>query len=90
MASVKSFVLRFVMALAAAGALASCQTTGQKYPYGSELSISIPYNPYDFDPAELEEEAQAHCNAYGLRAVYVDETIDPKSVRWRYRHYHCV
>ena len=35
-------------------------------------------------------QAQAHCEAYGLRAVYVDETIDPNSVRWRYRHFDCV
>ena len=70
-------------------AAAACETA-PTYPYGSEPSISIPYNPYDFDPEELLQEARAHCNAYGLDAVYVDETIDPKSVRWRYRHYSCV
>ena len=56
----------------------------------SNESISIPYDPYDFDPDDLLAEAQAHCGAYGLRAVYEDETIDPQSVRWRYRHYRCV
>ncbi len=52
-------------------------------------SISIPYDPYNFNPDELNSEAQAHCAAYGLKAVYEDETIDPTSVRWRYRHYSC-
>jgi len=53
-------------------------------------SISIPYDPYDFDPDDLLAEAQAHCGAYGLQAVYEDETVDPQSVRWRYRHYRCL
>lgn len=73
-----------------ATALGACETAGPEYPFGSEPSISIPYNPYDFDPDKLLEEARAHCSAYGLNAVYVDETIDPQSVRWRYRHYSCV
>ena len=64
---------------------AACET----YEPSSE-TISIPYDPYDFDPADLQAEADAHCSAYGLRAVYEDETIDPSSVRWRYRHYRCV
>ncbi len=80
---------RFWLCLIGAGLLAaSCETTGA-YPSGSE-SISIPYDPYNFDPDEMLEQAQAHCAAFGLRAVYVDETIDPQSVRWRYRHYSCV
>ncbi|MHA7872833.1 MAG: hypothetical protein ACX939_10830, partial [Hyphococcus sp.] len=74
------------LALAMLGACA----TEQGYRYGTEPSISIPYDPYDFDPDDLMAEAQAHCEAYGLRARYVDETIDPQSVRWRYRHYECV
>jgi hypothetical protein len=73
--------------LAASAALAGCQTTGPSRP---GQSITIPYNPYDYDPDELNAAAQSHCGAYGLRAVYVDETIDPGSVRWRYRHYDCV
>ena len=70
--------------------MSACATTEDQYPYGSEPSISIPYNPYDFDPDKLFDEASAHCGAYGLSAVYVDETIDPQSVRWRYRHFSCV
>ncbi|GJL92658.1 MAG: hypothetical protein DHS20C04_23170 [Hyphococcus sp.] len=58
--------------------------------YGTEPSISIPYDPYDFDPDDLQAEADAHCNAYDLNAVYDGETIDNKSVRWRYRHYRCI
>ena len=68
-------------------ALAACQT-----PYQSNSgpqSISIAYDPYDFNPADLQAEADAHCSAYGLAAVYDDETIDSQSVRWRYRHYNC-
>ena len=74
------------LALTAAGALAGCETTD--YVDGNP-SISIPYDPYDHDPAELGREAKAHCEAYGLKAVYQDETIDPQSVRWRYKHYVC-
>ena len=55
-----------------------------------EQSISIPYDPYNFDPADLQAEADAHCSAYGLVAVYDDETVDTQSVRWRYRHYRCL
>ena len=73
------------LGLAALG-LAACATQ----TVVSNESISIPYDPYDFDPDDLLAEAQAHCGAYGLRAVYEDETIDPQSVRWRYRHYRCV
>jgi hypothetical protein len=53
-------------------------------------TVTIPYDPYDYDPEDLLAEAQAECKAYGLNAVYEDETVDPASVRWRYRHYRCV
>ncbi len=56
----------------------------------TQPSISIPFDPYEFDAKELLKQAEAHCEAYGLKAVYLDETIDPHSVRWRYRHYLCV
>lgn len=69
--------------------LGGCQTTPDIDPR-SDLSISIPYDPYNFDPQRLDSEAQAHCDAYGLRAVFEDETIDNQSVRWRYRHYACL
>ncbi|MEO1243441.1 MAG: hypothetical protein AAFX54_16140 [Pseudomonadota bacterium] len=75
----------FLAGLLALG-LAACATQ----TVVSNESISIPYDPYDFDPDDLQAEAQAHCGAYGLRARYVDETVDPQSVRWRYRHYNCV
>ncbi|MEM9014719.1 MAG: hypothetical protein AAGB02_06395 [Pseudomonadota bacterium] len=78
-----------LMLIAAASLLASACVTYEQ-DFGEAPSISIPYDPYDFDPAELLAEADAHCEAYGLRAVYDDETIDPQSVRWRYRHYSCV
>jgi len=65
--------------------MAACAT-----PAPDNQTISIPYDPYDFDPADLQAEAEAHCSAYNLRAVYEDETVDPNSVRWRYRHYRCV
>ncbi len=55
----------------------------------ADLSVSIPYDPYNYDPERLVREAQAHCDAYNMRAVFVDETIDSQSVRWRYRHYDC-
>ena len=77
------------LAVAIALGLAACVTTPSHEP-GTGQSITIPYNPYDYDPDELMAEAQAHCSAYGLNAVYVDETIDPNSVRWRYRHFECV
>ncbi|MEO1250732.1 MAG: hypothetical protein AAFW81_00120 [Pseudomonadota bacterium] len=77
---------RFLLIAAATALLAACVTQ----PAPDYETISIPYDPYDFDPADLQAEANAHCNAYGLRAVYEDETIDPSSVRWRYRHYRCV
>ncbi|MEM9168215.1 MAG: hypothetical protein AAGC56_01070 [Pseudomonadota bacterium] len=72
----------------AALCLAGCATTGDRG--GDGQSISIPYDPYNYDPDEMYQEAQAHCGAYGLNAVYVDETVDPTSVRWRYRHFDCV
>ncbi len=67
----------------------ACASTSN-YPPGGERSVSIPYDPYNFDPQRLDEEAQAHCDAYNLQAVYEDETIDNQSVRWRYRHYVCL
>jgi len=70
--------------------LSACVANEGDYARGTEPSISIPYDPYNFDPQEMLEEAQVHCGAYGLNAVYVDETIDPQSVRWRYRHYSCI
>ncbi|MEE2690534.1 MAG: hypothetical protein VX640_03225 [Pseudomonadota bacterium] len=73
--------------IGAALGLSACVTT--KEP-PRQRSITIPYNPYEYDPDELFRAAQQHCEAYGMRAVYVDETIDPNSVRWRYRHYDCV
>ena len=66
-------------------ALAACATAEPE----EFQTISIPYDPYDFDPADLQAEADAHCSAYNMRAVYEDETIDSSSVRWRYRHFRC-
>lgn len=76
----------FVCILVAA---ASCTTTPGRLPTANANSVTIPYNPYDYDPDDLQRQADAHCSTYGRRAVYVDETIDPSSVRWRYRHYNC-
>lgn len=84
-----SAVLKSLLAGLALAGLSACATT-EGYQYGTEPSVSIPYDTYDFDPDELLAEAQSHCKAYGLNAVYDDETINPESVRWRYRHYLCV
>jgi hypothetical protein len=73
-----------------AGAAACATTGGMRSPTANANSVTIPYNPYDYDPDDLQRQAEAHCTTYGRRAVYVDETIDPSSVRWRYRHYNCV
>lgn len=82
-------VLRMAAAGLTAAMLASCASDPGP-AYGTEPSISIPYDPYDFDPDDLQAEADAHCNAYNLRAVFDGETVDNQSVRWRYRHYLCV
>lgn len=79
---------KFMIAGAAFAALGACATADVDYSGAPTTSIS--YDPYDFDPDDLLAEAQSFCDAYGLRAVYEDETIDPQSVRWRYRHYRCV
>ena len=84
-----SAVVKGLLVAASVAALAGC-VSDEGYLPGTEPSISIPYDPYDFDPDELLAEAQSHCAAYGLNAVYDDETINPQSVRWRYRHYSCV
>ncbi len=76
------FAVMFALVL-----LAGCVTPQENY--GSNETVTIEYDPYDFDPADLLAEAQAHCGAYGLSAVFEDETADPQSVRWRYRHYRC-
>jgi hypothetical protein len=79
-------------ALAAAGAMAiaACETYSST-PTGTKESVSIPYDPYNYNPDELQDRANAHCRAYGARgARYEDETIDPNAVRWRYRHFRCV
>ncbi len=83
-----SVLLKTVFAGAALAMTAACASDpGPRY--GTEPSISIPYDPYDFDPDDLQAEADAHCNAYNMRASYDGETINPEEVRWRYRHYRC-
>lgn len=86
--SFTAYAGRAAIGVALAALLASCATT--EPPNARQRSVTIPYNPYEYDPDELFRAAQQHCGAYGMRAVYVDETIDPNSVRWRYRHYDCV
>lgn len=73
----------------AAAALCSCETYPTD-PRGNAESVSIPYDPYNYDPNELNDRAEAYCRAYGRHAYAEDETIDPNAVRWRYRHYRCV
>lgn len=75
-------------AMAAMIAIAAC--AGYPNYAGTGESVTIPYDPYNYDPDELLAQAEAHCNAYNRRAVYIDETVDPNSVRWRYRHFRCV
>ena len=82
-------LVKLVAASAVAFALVAC-VTGGGYGSDGEQSISIPYDPYDFDPDDLLAEAQTHCGAYGLRALFDGETVDQQSVRWRYRHFLCV
>jgi len=72
---------------ALASGLGGCAATAPAPP---AESVTIPYDPYNYDPDELIAAAQSQCEAFGLTAVYVDETIDPNSVRWRYRHFDCV
>ncbi len=80
---------RCVLAFVGAAALSACVSdTGPRY--GEEPSITIPYDPYDFDPDDLQAEADSHCAAYGRSAVYDGETANPQDVRWRYRHFRCV
>ncbi|MEO0878831.1 MAG: hypothetical protein AAFY22_03870 [Pseudomonadota bacterium] len=74
-----------VLALSALVGVSACETARQP----DEPTISIPYDPYNFDPDELFDQANTYCAAYGRKARYVDETIDPTSVRWRYRHFAC-
>ena len=81
-------VLKIVMCGLGAAMLTACASDPGP-AYGTEQSISIPYDPYDYDPDDLLAEAQAHCGAYGLTASYDGETVDNQSVRWRYRHYRC-
>jgi len=75
--------------IVAALAMVACTTTRAPSD-GRRRSVTIPYNPYEYDPDELRRAAELHCAAYNQRAVFVDETVDPNSVRWRYRHYDCV
>lgn len=82
-------IVRVMTGIAAAALLAACASDPGP-AFGTEPSISIPYDPYDFDPDDLQAEADAHCNAYNQRAVYDGETVDNQSVRWRYRHYRCI
>ncbi len=83
-----NFPARILLACTGLTMIAACASDpGPRY--GDE-SISIPYDPYDFDPDDLQAEAESHCSAYGLRAVYDGETANPHEVRWRYRHYMCV
>lgn len=78
-----------LLLLGALLALGACAGTPDVDP-NADLSVSIPYDPYNYDPEKLDREAQAHCDAYNMNAVFVDETIDNQSVRWRYRHYNCI
>jgi len=78
---------RIAIAGLAASALSACATYEDPGPIET---ISIPYDPYDYNPSAMDAEAQAHCEAFGLDAVFVDETADIQAVRWRYRNYDCV
>ncbi|MEO1135244.1 MAG: hypothetical protein AAFW68_01375 [Pseudomonadota bacterium] len=79
--------LRVLAAIGAAVLLGACAS--YEAPYSGE-TISVSYDPYDYDPDDLQAEADAHCRAYNLRAVFDGETANPQEVRWRYRHYRCV
>lgn len=80
--------LKVITAIGAAALLGACASYDAP-PYTGE-TISVSYDPYDYDPDDLQAEADAHCRAYGLRAVFDGETANPQEVRWRYRHYRCV
>lgn len=50
--------------------------------------ITVAFDPARESAADALNEAQAHCAAYGLNAVFVDETIDPDG-RLRHRRFTC-
>ena len=81
---------KYIIGIIALFFLGACASYDDGPAYGFEETISITYDPYNFHPDDLDAEAQSHCEAYNLTAIYEDETIDPQSVRWRYRHYRCV
>lgn len=83
-------IFRYVVAGVILALGAACATSDPGNRYGTEPSISIPYDPYDYDPDDLLAEAQAHCGALNMTARFDGETVDPQSVRWRYRHYRCI
>lgn len=86
MLSLKKSISISVLTIGSACLLSACEST----PEPATETVSIPFDPYDYNPSDADAEAQKHCEAYGLNARFVDETADVETVRWRYRNYDCV
>ena len=74
--------------LFAALALAGCSAVSGLFGQHPPEEFSAHYEPGADDPASADEEAETRCAAYGLSAVFVDETQDSMG-RLRHRHYRC-
>ncbi|MEZ5896446.1 MAG: hypothetical protein R3C40_02745 [Parvularculaceae bacterium] len=64
---------------------ASCASPGAD---DGAHEITIAFDPARESAADALGQAQAHCAAYGLNAVFVDETLDPDG-RLRHRRFIC-
>ena len=68
--------------------LASCSTVKGMFGQKPPEEFSVHYEPGAEDPATADAEAETRCAAYGLGAVFIDETQDSMG-RLRHRHYRC-
>jgi hypothetical protein len=76
-----------VFACLSVGAV-GCSTVKGVFGQNPPEEFSVHYEPGSDDPADADREAEARCAAYGLTAVFIDETQDSLG-RLRHRHYRC-
>lgn len=79
-----------LLTLLPALALTACESWSEPVGEPPVDTVSLKYDPYNYDMAQLQENAEASCAAKGARyAIRAGSSVNTEEVRWAYMNFDC-